>query len=298
MNKAKPTRRWCQFSLRTLLLVTLVIAVWLGRHCYNARRQEDSVAAVMGFGGWVCYDYQLTDGKFDPKAESWVPASLRSELGVDFFHSVVEVNLVYSRETGHRTETAQRRTDEALSHLEGFPHLERLFLCQTQVTDEGLKHVGRLRRLEILYMWDARRVSDAGIAHLENLKNLREVHCSKSRIGDESLRVLGRLPRLEKLSLQGNKFTDEGLAHLEGLSQLRQLYVGLGKTEITDAGLAHLANLTNLEVLGLQRTDVTSDGLKHLEGLENLARICLGYTQVTDTSTLQQALPNCRIQHK
>jgi hypothetical protein len=297
MSKAKPTRRWCQFSLRSLLLVTLVICAWLGRHCHNARRQQDSVAAIARLGGWVYYDYQLANGRIDPKAESWVPGSLRSALGVDFFHSVVEMNMVYSRE-GDRADASQRRSDEAISHLKGLPHLEGLYLCDIQVTDEGLKEVGRLRRLERLYMWDARRVSDAGIAHLKNLKTLRQVHCSDSRIGDESLRVLGRLPRLEKLSLQGNNLTDEGLAHLKGLSQLKRLTVGLGKTKITDAGLAHLANLKNLQQLGLQRTDVTSDGLKHLEGLENLTEIWLGGTQVTDISSLKQALPNCSIQHR
>jgi hypothetical protein len=277
-----------------MLLATLVVAVWLGWHCDLARRQKRSVAAITRLGGWVYYNYELVDGKFDPQAESWVPASLRSLLGDDFFHGVAEVNLVYHSEGGKRLDNDQM-SDEALYHLDGFPRLRRLLLHGRQATDEGLAHVGRLKHLDTLLMWDASEVSDAGIAHLSGLKKLKCIHCDHSQITDESLRILAGLPRIEELSLQGNRFTDKGRAYLEGKTQLQQLVLGLGETDITDDGIRHLRGLVNLERLGLQRTHITSKGLEHLKGLNNLKDIWLHGSRVTDTGSLQDALPNCRI---
>ena len=46
---AKPKRRWCRFSLRTLLVVMLVFSVtvgWVGSKMLQARQNRDRVAAV------------------------------------------------------------------------------------------------------------------------------------------------------------------------------------------------------------------------------------------------------------
>ena len=56
----KPVRRWYQFSLRTLLLVMTVFAVWLGIKIHQARQQKQAVAAIEKLGGTVYYDYQVT----------------------------------------------------------------------------------------------------------------------------------------------------------------------------------------------------------------------------------------------
>ena len=294
MSKRSSKRRWFQFSLRTLLLAVLVVAVWLGWYCDRARRQKQSVTAISRLGGWVYYDYELVNDKYDPQAASWVPGWLRSQLGVDFFHNVVEVNLVYHYDKGKRLDNAQV-TDGALYRLDGFPRLRRLLLYEGQATDQGLAEVGRLKHLEHLYMWDAGKVTDAGIAHLRKLRKLKYLHCDDSQMADESLRVLAALPRLERLWLQGNRFTDRGLAYLEGMTQLEELWIGMGPTNITDDGVQHLKGLVNLERLGLQETKVTSKGLEHLKGLKNLKSLSLWGSQVKDPSRLREALPNCEI---
>jgi hypothetical protein len=49
-------------SVRVLLLLVLLLAVFLAWRANRARRQRDSVAAVQKFGGWVRSDYELVPG--------------------------------------------------------------------------------------------------------------------------------------------------------------------------------------------------------------------------------------------
>ncbi len=39
----KPKRRWLQFSLRTLLVVTAIFALWLGWHVHGVQQRKEAV---------------------------------------------------------------------------------------------------------------------------------------------------------------------------------------------------------------------------------------------------------------
>ena len=278
--KLSRLRRMFRFSIRTLLLVTTVFGIWFGIHVHRTDVQRRSVAAIRDYGGWVRYDFQFPSSEysykgFDPNAESRVPRWILDRLGEDFFHSVVQVNLNYSEDSGTRQEN-DNPSDEALQHLPGLPNIRVLLLSDTQAGDASLRHLARLKKLERLYMWDVNEVSDAGVAHLSNLRNLNYIHLSTSRITDESLQVFGNLPKLRGLSLQFNHFSDDGLEHLAKLTELENLWVCGRRGEgngITDAGLEYLAGLRNLKELGVQNTQVTVDGLK----------------------SFRKAVPNCQI---
>jgi hypothetical protein len=261
-------RRWFQFGLRTLFLVTTALAVWLGIHTHRARQQRDAVAAIRRYGGWVRYDYHFPSGAYtykdyDGNAESPFPSWLVDYLGIDFLHSVVQVNLNFSEDSGARQEN-RNRTDEALRYLPQLPNLRVLLLEGTQARDESLRYLAGLRKLERLYMWDVTEVSDAGAAHLSGLRNLRLIHLSNSKITDVSLKRFAKLPKLEELSLQFNHFTDEGLEHVAQRTALQSLWV-CGRLDrenpITDAGLEHLKALKHLQSLGIQNTRVTDEGV-------------------------------------
>ena len=58
MSDTKPIRSWFRFSLRTLLLATTVLCVWLAMQVNAARRQKEAVKVILGAGGTVRYDYQ------------------------------------------------------------------------------------------------------------------------------------------------------------------------------------------------------------------------------------------------
>lgn len=280
----KPRRRWLQFGLRSLLLITTVFGVWLGIHMKRVRRQKEAVQAIREFGGWVHYDFQEIAGKpfeFDARTKPRVPDWLLARLGEDFFFDVVDVNLVYAYDSGEREANATL-TNAAMPHLNAFPKLRQLCLKETQATDEDLRIIGTLKSLERLFFWDAKGITDEGVSHLSGLTRLGKVHLSFSHIGDEGLRVLADLPNIEYISVQGGRFTDRGLECLKDKKQLRGLWVGIGPTKITDAGVRHLSGLTNLEYLELQKTGVTDTGLEHLSQLTTLESLYLSNTKVTD----------------
>ena len=65
--------RWYQYTLRTLMLATLLACIgmsWVGVKIREARRQKQAVEAIKKSGGAVLYDYED-----------------------DFFGNVVEVQL-------------------------------------------------------------------------------------------------------------------------------------------------------------------------------------------------------------
>ncbi len=51
MTTIKPARRWLQFSLRSLLLLTLAVALWLGYEVRQARKVERTIEAIRALGG-------------------------------------------------------------------------------------------------------------------------------------------------------------------------------------------------------------------------------------------------------
>ena len=294
-NNPLQRRRLTSFSLRTALVAITVFGVWLGLHIRSVKKQQASVEAVQRFGGWAYYDYEIGgDFKIDPNPESPVPAWLLKTLGRDHFHDIVYVNMVFDEKGGKRRDKTNR-SGEVLRHLDGFPNLESLWLCETQATDENLRHVGRLTSLRRLLMGNAPEVSDSGVEHLSELNRLEFLHLTNSGVTDASLLVLARLPKLHTLSLQLNGFTDRGLEYVQQMPQLRKLAVGHGDGKITDAGLVHLAQLEGLEVLDLQKTEITDQGLRHLVGLRNLKELWMGESEVKDASWLKQQLPNCMI---
>ncbi|MEO1526090.1 MAG: hypothetical protein AAFX06_11685 [Planctomycetota bacterium] len=249
------------------MLVT-VSAVWLGVHLRRTQCQREAIAAILEYGGWIRYDYQMTaDRNFDPEGTSWVPEWLREIAGEDFFHSVVDVSFVYSEDSGVREEN-DAVTIAPLESVANLPRVRQLLLSGTQVDDASLRHVRKLKHLRAIYMWDASEVSDEGFRNLQGLPRLELIHLSKSRITDKSLEIASRMPSLQVLSMQYNDFSDEGVRHLAALPNLKSLWV-CGSEErpnqITNESLQFLLNSSQLDRLGVQHTYVTFDFVTELQ---------------------------------
>jgi len=215
----KPKRRWFQFSLAWLLLLTLVCGVVLGLWVAPAERQRRAAEYVEGLGGGVRYASEDEDGN---RAPEW----LRRSVGDDYFRSVEEIDL---RDT--------QVSDAGLAHLENLTALERLYLSGTQVSDAGLAHLESLTALKELNLGGT-QVSDAGLAHLENLTALKVLFLYGTQVSDAGLAHLERLTGLEWLNLGSTQVSDAGLAHLERLTALEGLL--LSGTQVSDAGVAEL----------------------------------------------------------
>ncbi len=110
--------------------------------------------------------------------------------------------------------------------------------------------------------------------------------------------VFGRdYPPITEVDLYGVQDIDAALAHIQRLEHLGHL--GFGETNVTDANLEKLRGLTGIESLDLDGTGVSDSGLEHLVGLSGLRWLHLTGTKVTEKGIekLQQALPNCEIEH-
>lgn len=132
---AKSKRRWFQFSLRTLLVGTAVVAAILAvglRWIVPAQRQRAAVRLVESLGGTAKYAEWSTDDPF-------VVLMLREFLPRDYFDGVVYVNL-----------ESTNATDDVIDVLNGLTKLEGLDLKSTDVTDAGLLHLRKLRSLKFL----------------------------------------------------------------------------------------------------------------------------------------------------
>lgn len=51
MSRQKPKRRWLQFSIRSVLALTLAVALWLGYEVRQARHVERTIASLWELGG-------------------------------------------------------------------------------------------------------------------------------------------------------------------------------------------------------------------------------------------------------
>ena len=265
-NRAEPPkrkRRWYQFSLRTLLIVTAVVAIacgWLGSKIDQKRRQRDAVATLAKLGDYAqtAYDFERNDRRKGPRGPAW----LRSLLGENFFSEVVgaQFDLIQDAERA----------------------------------DAGLACIGEFRKLETLTLFGT-RVSDSSAANLSRLTNLRDLVLGKTGLTDNGAACLRDMTKLERLELQTTNIDDAGLRNLTDMDDLKVL--ALNGTMVGDPGMEYLANLRQLKELRLQGTKVTDAGLQHLKGLTALVHLELADTNVTEAgiADLQKALPNCKI---
>jgi Leucine-rich repeat (LRR) protein len=222
-------RRRFQFSIRSLLLLTVVIAIpcsWLANEIRWAKRQREALAEIdkTTYGK---YSFPVGTYSYPVDELGWPTYWPRRVLGDDFF---VSVHYVFLGGPGV--------TDAVLENLKGLPQLQRLSLDGTKITDAGLENLEGLHLLQQLSILHS-PITDAGLDHLK------------------------RLTRLQKLALEYTQITDAGLEHLEGLRELQRL--SLLHSPITDAGLEHLKGLTRLRRLCLYDTKCTDEGVAKLQ---------------------------------
>jgi len=169
-------------------------------------------------------------------------------------------------------------TDDSLRHVGRLTSLRKLNLYSQNLTDEGLRHLAPLNLHEFkLY---TKRVTGEGFAHLAHMRGMRMLTLQHNEIEDEGLSHLADMPELQELDLQYNHITDAGLRHLANLTELRKLL--LSGNEITGEGTRQLSKLHRLELLTLHGNERLADAaLPPLMDLPALGTLTLGETEVT-----------------
>ncbi len=280
---ARPQRTYLRVSIRTMIVLVLVIGAGLGWGVRNARIQRDAVAAIKNAGGNVTYHWEWNNGKYVRAGRPWAPKWLVNLIGVDYFGHVTTVGFY------------QPTKDAVIVQVAGLTGLQQLHLRGTSTSAAGLAHLKRLTSLSQLAI-QSTPVTDAGLVNLTGLTNLSELYLDETGVTGAELMHLRKFTKLSYLSLWGNQLSDAGLAHLEGLTNLTTL--SLSYTPVTDAGLVHLKRLPRLSKLDLGGTKVSDAGLPHLKAMTKLTDLHLFLTHVTKAGVqeLQQALPGLTIE--
>lgn len=301
-RKKKSNRRRLQFSLRTLILATLLAAVffsWLAVQIGKVKDEERAVAAIRAMGGSVHYRHELEPTAGGQPGEPPGPEWLRRLLGQDFFAQVWAVSY------------AGGATDADLEHLDAIRHLRHLRhlgIGLSATSPAGRARIRGCRELSYLGL-QATSVGDEEIAQLADHTGLEIVRLAHTAVTDRGVEILGQLPALVICELEGTLVSDSRIewdlrlrrklspspapaptgptpARATGLQNLTIL--GLPGAQITDAGLVHIGKLRNLEWLDLQNTKITEAGLIHLEHLKALRTVRANGTDLSPE--LQEAL--------
>ena len=262
--------------MASLLLTVTVFGIWLGYVVNGGRRQRDAVLSLREVGCDISYSSDNREAKrasgMGPAAvdTAYVPEEptlilrLAETVGIDLVEKVVGLNLY------------DNVTDDDLVVLGALRSVESLNLGP-KVSDEGLRHVSALRRLRHLSLGSS-VVSDEGMKHLRHMSRLEDLHCN-ALVGDEGLQALSGLANLRDLDLGGSKVTDDGLEHVATFPKLTRLY--LAGTAITGEGLSALSRLPKLQDVSLSYTQISDEGLVGLGGITSLKSLSLKKTRVT-----------------
>lgn len=170
LYRPRPDRLF-RFSLRSFLLLMLVIAGAFGWTMYKVRQQSVAVAALRQMG--CSFYYPNADSRPQTVLER-----LRKLLGEDESRNVTGV-------IGHFS----RITDAGMMHCRGLPQVNSLGLGYTQITDAGLVHLRGQSQLHNLYL-QGTQVSDAGLAHLRGLYQLRWLDLEGTQVTDDGVQRL------------------------------------------------------------------------------------------------------------
>ncbi len=170
-------------------------------------------------------------------------------------------------------------TIRGIAQLAEMQSLEHLDLPNFGMTDECLALVSKLQNLR--YLWVGCNsnsvLSDAGLEHVAKLKRLEQLQISGTGITDKGMPLIASLTGLIKLGLHSAPgVTDDGLVPLKALKSLRILTLP-EHCGITLAGLSHLNSLSELRHLHAGQLDppALGDGVMDVSGLTGLEKITL-----------------------
>jgi Leucine-rich repeat (LRR) protein len=291
-NLADPIpRSWrlrLRLSVRTLMLVVLLLGGSLGWIVYRARLERDAEEAVARVGGHIQYDWQWIHGKVMSTAR---PSWLTRHLGSGYFEHIVAVS------GGDFDDEAMARlgrldhlewlitypsrvTDAGMSELQTLTGLRRLQVASERATGASLASLSGMRQLESLRLYQI-RINNSDLVHLAKLTSLEELCIESPLLTDACVApLLSGRPNLKHLGLSGRGITDTGIGELSHHANLNR--VSLMDTQISDAGIALLSRLPLLAHLDITGTQITDTGLRHLSRMKQLGILLLNRTRVTD----------------
>jgi hypothetical protein len=178
----KRRRRWFQFSLRTLLVFTLIVGFLFGR---LGRTIEEK------------YDKQR---EVEEQKKSWdeartIAATIKRQLGV----SSMACSQLSPPAYVWVSVNSQHATDATLERLGTIPRIGSLIVSGGQITDAGLRHLSNFTELQRLVL-HTKLVTDAGLPHLMGMTKLRNLDLKSARVTEAGVNKLQKaLPNCDIL---------------------------------------------------------------------------------------------------
>jgi internalin A len=184
--------------------------------------------------------------------------------------------------------------DAEMIEIGRLPHLQRLDLSHTRISDEGLLHLKAAPAITDLNLFYSEWITDQGLTAIRNWKQLKRLNLRGTRISDGTLALISKLPAIEALDIANTQVTDNGLDHLITLTNLKEL--SLGRSRLSENALEVLRMLPTLTYLDLSgaRAAVPDMGrrrggvgslndatLRALGELKELRTLKLGYSDIS-----------------
>ncbi|MBN2296155.1 MAG: hypothetical protein JXM70_27235 [Pirellulales bacterium] len=296
---SQPRTRF-QFRLRTLMLVTLLLAIFFGslgsrlhealhvrQICEKLVRSGASVdrwGLVVLYVGWHKDTHPPTNDVLaileDLDCVTWIGifGPQITDEGLRHFRTLTTLQILNLDKTIVK--------GKGLEYFTSLERLEELTLRESAIDDTGCVHLAGLTGLKYLEL-DKTKISGTSLGHLAEIQTLTVLSLDYAPITDGGLQQIGKIKSLKRLNLNGTQITDDGLAHLAGLTNLTSL--DLDNTKITGKGLGRLAAIPGLTNLSLKDTSITDEGMRYVGKLKNLDKLNLSGTQVTDAGLVHLA---------
>lgn len=238
----KTVRKRFQFSLRSLMIITLAVGTGPGCLVAFLHQSRSQRLAATRFEQLEAQVTWAIDGR----------RGLKLLPGRHYFSSVSKVSFLF----------CPPAEDGDLALFEELTELRGVIILGEDFCDRHLRHFKDLTELEFLILHFA-AVDGTGLESLQHLPNLKVLGLANSMIDDGNAELISRCTSLEVIGLTETEIGDAGIAYLARMPHLTELQ--LESTLVSDAGLEHLAAMGNLKKLNLRKTRVTKHAVNRLQ---------------------------------
>lgn len=101
---------------------------------------------------------------------------------------------------------------QAIAAMSG---LQMLYAKASGITDDGIKHLGKLTKLDTLDLSDNFGITDACLADLKKLSALKNLNLSGTELTDKAVDVLKEMQTLQSLNVESTGITAKAIADLK-----------------------------------------------------------------------------------
>jgi hypothetical protein len=143
-------------SLRGMMIMIALLAIWLGWKVNKASNQRETVAIIKKHVARVAYDWSGPATKGPSGRTPPGPVWLRKWLGDEYFQEIIYVNMAYSdpelSDVLSLEGTPRVINGPGIACLRSLPALDTLMLMSSQITDDGMEELATLPNLRVLYV--------------------------------------------------------------------------------------------------------------------------------------------------